>query len=279
MENEELPKFKGNLILKGKIECLTGLHIGSSKEKLQIGGIDSFVLRNPKSEFPYIPGSSLKGKMRYLLEYNLGVVGKGAKSPGDVSQDEKIVRLFGIGADDKDEAKNDDKKKNLLRIGPTRLIVRDCEPDKATVKMWEKVNSGLLFTEFKAENTIDRLTSAANPRFIERVVAGSCFDFEIIYGVYEMSGSDKENNKKDIKNLFAALRLLENSALGKSGSRGYGKVKFHSDEYYFLKPSDYQDGGEVYEEACKSLKEKKLADIKSTLPELDKILEEINGEL
>lgn len=270
VENKELPKFKGNLILKGKIECLTGLHIGSSKEKLQIGGIDSFVLRNPKTEYPYIPGSSLKGKMRYLLEYSLGVVGKGAKSPGDVSQDEYIVRLFGIGADDKD-----DKKKCLERIGPTRLIVRDCEPDDETIKMWDKVNSSLLFTEYKAENTIDRLTSAANPRFIERVVAGSFFNFEIIYSLYEMAGGDKDKADTivDVKNLMTALRLVESSALGKSGSRGYGKVKFHLLKKHFLEVNHYKEGGDKYKEASQSLEDKELTKPGPGVPDSKEILE------
>ena len=63
-KKKSIPKFKGNFILRGKIECLTGLHIGGSKEKLQIGGLDNIVIRSPRTQYPYIPGSSLKGKMR-----------------------------------------------------------------------------------------------------------------------------------------------------------------------------------------------------------------------
>src|SRR3989339_341232 len=95
--NSTYPKFLANIIIRGKIECLTGLHIGGSKDKLEIGGVDSPVLRNPQNRMPYIPGSSLKGKLRTLLEYSMGVV----SDNGDVSTDERIVRLFGIGADEK----------------------------------------------------------------------------------------------------------------------------------------------------------------------------------
>ena len=95
-------EFLGNLIIRGKFKCLTGLHIGGSKEKLEIGGVDSPVIRDPRTRYPYVPGSSLKGKLRSLLEYALGAV----PSTGDVSTDQDVVRLFGIGVDEKDEAKN-----------------------------------------------------------------------------------------------------------------------------------------------------------------------------
>ena len=170
------PKFLANLIIRGKIELLTGMHIGGSKDKLEIGGVDSPVIRNPQNRLPYIPGSSLKGKLRSLLEYNLGVVDK----EGKVSNDEKIVRIFGASADDNNNN------------GPTRLIVRDALPDKKTIEMWEKMDSELLYTEYKAENTINRITAAANPRFIERVVAGSKFNFEMIYGIYKINENDSK---------------------------------------------------------------------------------------
>jgi len=251
----EYPKFLANIIIKGKIECLTGLHIGGSKDKLEIGGVDSPVLRNPYNRLPYIPGSSLKGKMRHLLEYSKGVVSEGASEPGDVSRNKEIVRLFGIGADEKN-----------ADIGPTRLIVRDSNPDNETKVMWENLDSELLYTEYKAENTINRITAAANPRFIERVVAGSKFDFEIVYGVYQMF--ENENIEKinlDLQNLLESLRLLEHSALGKSGTRGYGKIKIKLTEPVQVSVIDYQNNSERYKEAEKPLNEnelKSLNDIK-----------------
>lgn len=262
----EYPVFLANVIIRGKIHCITGLHIGGSKDKMEIGGVDSPVLRNPQNNMPYIPGSSLKGKMRYLLEYSKGVVGKGGKkdkegkliNPGDVSHDEEIVRLFGIGADEKES--------DLKDIGPTRLIVRDCYPDERTKEMWKNMDSELLYTEYKPENTIDRLTAAANPRFIERVVAGSKFDFEIVYGVYQMNKEDKlEIIQNDLDNLLEALRILEHSAIGKSGTRGYGKIKFEIADPLIIKAEDYKSNSENYQISglgIENLSLKSLSEIK-----------------
>lgn len=257
MENQNYPTFEANIILKGKIECITGLHIGGSKDKMEIGGVDSPVIRNPHNRLPYIPGSSLKGKLRSVLEYAMGVVGKNASNPGDVSRDERIVRIFGIGADEKE---------NLLKdIGPTRLIIRDSYPDGKTVTMWKDMDSELLYTEYKSENTLDRLTSAANPRFIERVVPGSTFNFELVYGVYRMvPGDDMELDKinEDLENLLEGLRILEHSTLGKSGSRGYGKIRFHFADPVIVKAGDYKDASDAYQLAEAGIDDLKLKSLK-----------------
>lgn len=236
----KIPTFQANFILRGKIECLTGLHIGGSKEKLQIGGVDSIVIRNPRNQHPYIPGSSLKGKMRHLLEYVTGGVNLPVQDTlGQVSRMKEIVRIFGIGVDDRD------KYEELEFIGPPRLIMRDAFPDKPTVDMWGELGSDANFTEYKAENTIDRLTSAANPRFIERVVEGSVFDFELVYTAYgsdPLTQEDIADINEDISLIFTGLRLLENSALGKSGSRGYGSVRFWLDNPRWVHAKSYREG-------------------------------------
>ncbi|MEN0004629.1 MAG: type III-A CRISPR-associated RAMP protein Csm3 [Bacteroidota bacterium] len=243
-----MQSFKANLIIRGKIKCLTGLHIGGSKEKLEIGGVDSIVVRNPGNEYPYIPGSSLKGKMRHLLEYALGGVNKPIfqeedetveKAYGRVSRMHEIVRLFGAGASEREVKKN-----YLEGVGLGRLIIRDAMPDSKTVNTWKKIDSDSLYTEIKAENTIDRITSAANPRFIERVVEGSTFDFEIVYSVYLADSENVERTNKDIQYLLTGLRLLEASALGKSGSRGYGKIQFLLDQPLWVSSKDYIKGEE-----------------------------------
>ncbi|MCB0572930.1 MAG: type III-A CRISPR-associated RAMP protein Csm3 [Phaeodactylibacter sp.] len=248
--NTLIPTFKANLILRGKIECLTGLHIGGSKEKMEIGGVDSIVVRTPRNDYPYIPGSSLKGKMRHLLEYILGGVGDPVfqskdepleKALGRVSRKKEIVRIFGAGASEREIPSN-----NLENIGLTRLVVRDAMPDEETIEMWESLGSDAHFTEYKAENTIDRLTSAANPRFIERVVEGSKFDFEMVYSVFEIGSSYVADTNADLRNLLLGLRLLEGSALGKSGSRGYGKIQFHLADPVWLHQPDYETGSEQW---------------------------------
>jgi len=229
-------QFLANIILRGKIKVLTGLHIGGSKDKFEIGGVDNPVIRDPFTKYPYIPGSSLKGKMRMLLEFDLGLVEADKKGDYGPSIKEPIATLFGKSADD---SKSEKSKK-----GPTRLIVRDSYPDAETIEMWKNLDSETLYAEYKAENTIDRLTSAANPRWLERVVKDSMFDFECILGVYSMD-KDKYINGTDglipenyYSNIQTAIRLLEDSALGGGGSRGSGKVKFDLSERKIF-PKDY----------------------------------------
>lgn len=259
MADKKSPTFLGNFIIRGKIECITGLHIGGSKDKLEIGGVDSPVIRNPQTRFPYIPGSSLKGKMRHLLEYGLGKV-----SPdGDVSREEEIVRLFGIGADeDKGKNKGGNEKTNPAKFGPSRLVFRDCNPDEKTKTLWKNMDSELQYTEYKPENTIDRITSAANPRFIERVVAGSKFDFEIIYTAYDMQDGKNASAQyeEDLKNLQLAMRLLEHNFLGKSGSRGYGRIRFQIQTPIALDKEDYCTNSSDYQNAVKEIKDDKDLD-------------------
>lgn len=271
MTNHNLPIFQGNLFIRGKIHALTGLHIGGSNEKMQIGGVDLIVIRNPRNQHPYLPGSSIKGKMRHLLEYITGAVNNPFQGKlGSVSIDKDIVRIFGIGAEvtqmandakvmeaerlkvKKDQNANDALdyiEKNLKDVGLPRLIVRDALPDAETIAMWETLGSDANFTEFKAENTIDRLTSAANPRFIERVMEGSKFDFEIVYSAYGKEVMDEDDHAKiktDIAHILAGLRLLESSALGKAGTRGYGRIGFHLAEPLWVLTKDYLTGSEKF---------------------------------
>ncbi len=231
-------KFLGNIILKGKMECLTGLHIGGSKEKFEIGGVDSPVIRDPNTNYPYIPGSSLKGKIRSLLAFELGfeVIEKNNNNR-EYQDNMAIYRIFGTGA-------NDDNKQD----GPSRLIIRDAYPDEETIRMWENLNTELIYTEYKGENTIDRLTSHANPRFIERVVKGSVFNVEFIYGIYRV---DNEKDEEYFKYFLDGLKLLEHSALGGSGSRGYGQVSFKFTEPFLLTVDDYIKGSDEFKDSCK----------------------------
>ncbi len=214
--------FMGKYIIKADIKLLTALHIGGTEEGFEIGGIDNPVIKDKITGVPYIPGSSLKGKMRSLLEwaYNKVEIKKNEKTKeweGPVSHDPKhsIGIVFGIAAEYH-------QGENLP--GPTRLAVRDVYPKNEDgynqVKEWEKYMGDKIFTEIKTENSIDRLTSAANPRSMERVPAGSLFSAEFVYDVF--CPEDIEY----LKILFEAMVLLEDSALGGSGSRGSGRIKF-----------------------------------------------------
>lgn len=216
--------FSENYIIQGKIVCKTGLHIGGSSDAIDIGGSDNVIIRDSVTGNPYIPGSSLKGKLRFLTELNdkdsaqsvIDNKGKPADDPNCIAS-----KLFGISADE---------KQTELKF-PTRTIVRDAYPDDETLELWnnESLISG---AELKYENNINRINSGATPRNIERVPKGSKFDFEIIFSVYE---DDDEN----ISYLLDAMRLLEDNYLGGSGSRGFGQIEFknikltkRTSEYY-----------------------------------------------
>lgn len=205
--------FKENYIIQGKIVCKTGLHIGGSSDAIDIGGSDNVIIRDSVTGNPYIPGSSLKGKLRFLTELNdkdsaqsvINNKGGPADNPSCLAS-----KLFGISADE---------KQMELKF-PTRTIVRDAYPDDETLKLWD--NEALISgAELKYENSINRINSAANPRNIERVPKGSKFNFEIVFSVYE---GDDDN----ISSLLDAMRLVEDNYLGGSGSRGFGQIKFEN---------------------------------------------------
>ena len=215
--------------IKGKIELLSGLHIGSGDAGLHIGGTDQPVIKNPHTDMPYIPGSSLKGKLRSLLEWYIGVVGQCQGAPlslkvlnslsGQQAENGKILlKLFGVSGDNDiaDELKHEG-------FGITRLSVADSNFDENYAAMLTEQN--LPATEVKFENSIDRISgTAASPRNFERVPAGALFDLNIT-----MKTLSCDNPEELEKQLLTGLKLLELDALGGSGSRGYGKVKFHLD--------------------------------------------------
>jgi CRISPR-associated protein Csm3 len=217
-------KLKGYRNIEGIIEVLTGLHIGGSTSIIEIGGKDNPVIRHPISKEPYIPGSSLKGKLRSLLEWRLGKVNidQRSKDYGDVHRwcgDHTcpICVIFGTSADE-------------AGLGPTRLIVRDAMLSEDYKKMQkEHDNTWTVFgvTEDKYENSINRITARANPRNFERVVSGAEFHLKMSYRVFDNGNGEKENQgEKLFEHVIEGLKLVEIDALGGAGSRGCGQVKF-----------------------------------------------------
>jgi CRISPR-associated protein Csm3 len=193
-------------IVAGTITLETGLHIGGSKSSLDIGGLDSPVIKTPQG-IPYIPGSSLKGKIRSLLGIKEGSFD--LKNDSDV-----LVKMFG----------SSEKGRETI----SRLIFRDAQLDEADFKKIFTDNDAVLdtaYTEAKYENKIDRKSGTTDKkgggiRQIERVPAGAKFNFEIVINVF-----DEDKNDKIEEKLKEGITLLENNYLGGSGSRGYGKVK------------------------------------------------------
>lgn len=206
--------------LTGTVELLSGLHIGGGDDTMKIGGIDNQVVKDINTEKPYIPGSSLKGKMRSLLEWDCGVVGIGDGTPfsskllkdpifNDETVKQKAINLLKIFGD-KDDQKG--------QIGITRISVGDCKLADSSLDME--------LSEAKYENVIDRRTGTAqHPRQTERVPAGVKFDYDIRIKVLE--GDDENAMKAMVKR---GLELIENDYLGGSGSRGYGRVAFSNKE-------------------------------------------------
>jgi len=192
MENDEY-KWEYNLIYRLEITTKTGLHIGGSNEDLKIGGTDNPVIttkyniKNKTLDLPYIPGSSIKGRIRSLLF--------------SVYDEKDITILFGSSA------ANDGKDKR------PRMIIRDAYLDNP--ENYEEDSA----TEIKGENTINYLTSMANPRMIERVKPETKFVGEIIIMKYK---NDDEN--KLTKLINEGINLINDSYLGGNGTRGYGNV-------------------------------------------------------
>jgi CRISPR-associated protein Csm3 len=199
-------KLIKKIIYTGTITLKTGLHIGGTNAALNIGGPDKFVVRNPINNIPYIPGSSLKGKMRSLVEIANGET-KGGKPSNDPTS--KAGQLFGISGD-------------TTNSKPSRLIVRDAELD---VNACDFSNTDLPYTESKTEVAIDRVTAKANPRTFERVPAGAQFKAEMVLNIFE--GENETELKATLKE---AIALLEDDYLGGHGSRGYGQVKIKLDK-------------------------------------------------
>lgn len=212
-------KLLGRIIITGEIECKTGLHIGGSAGALAIGNVDMPVIRNAVDGQPYIPGSSLKGKLRSLSEKYTGApqnqsVGKGvtmhvAKTIEDYKK-YWVNPIFGITGDALPEQDT-----------PNRLIVRDVSLSKDSEKRLRDARTDMPYTEVKWEAVIDRVTSAASPRQTERVPAGAIFGpMELVFNAFSKDDAGLFGN------VLTAMQLLEDDYLGGQGSRGSGKICF-----------------------------------------------------
>ena len=259
-------RFSGKYIIKAELRCITGLHIGGTDEGFEIGGMENPVIKDPITGYPYIPGSSLKGKIRSLLEWTTKRINNLTCTEYKIDEFEtKRKELMNKISGENNPEKKNKLQEELNRMSPsikpcdcgtcdvcvvfgcsaasavkepTRLIMRDSFPKKDTVERWEISLGENIYTEIKTENTIDRLTSEANPRPMERVTADSVFEVEMLFDIY------KEEDKQKLKKIFEGMMLLEDSTLGGSGSRGSGKVVFENisiykrDIDYYIKGTD-----------------------------------------
>lgn len=203
-----MEKLVKKIKIQTSITLMTGLHIGGSSDNVEIGGIDNPVIKlATRGNEPYIPGSSLKGKMRCLLEQAAGA--------SKIGMNKEVNNLFGIT--ENKSLKTDNQ--------PSKLIVRDAVlNDESKRVLLACENLDMPYTESKTENTIDRIEGATvkgGIRTAERVPAGAVFDAEFVLNIWD------DDNEDELMELFEkGIRLLESDYLGGSGSRGYGQIKF-----------------------------------------------------
>jgi CRISPR-associated protein Csm3 len=232
-------KYLESIKIESKIVVKNGLHIGAGKEALEIGGLDGAVIKDPFTNLPYIPGSSLKGKMRFLTEWN--EAGAVINSKPHECEDPfcKICRVFGTTR----------KAEGGIR-GITRLIVRDAKVSLKEGEVFDPTTK----LEIKYCNTINRMTGTSDKglRNIERVVPGVIFASEIIYRVFDLDDSGKADYD-NFNTVVKALQLVENDTLGGSGSRGCGQVTFKGITVTGGKiPGPYKDLDELLEQFNRS---------------------------
>lgn len=189
----------------------SGLHIGDSKDNVEIGGVDNPVVRRKDNQQPYIPGSSLKGKMRCLLEQIEGAT--------KVGENDQINQVFGVARNDKTTISS-------------RIIFRDAYllPDSAKM-LRESPNTDMPYTELKFENSIDRVEGKAdNPRQQERIPAGAKFILEFVINAWGEDDAQADVSAlNSLTMLKRGLSALNNDYLGGSGSRGYGNIDIDID--------------------------------------------------
>ena len=221
----------GRVFIECEIETKSGLHIGGAESSLAIGGVDNVVIRDPLSGRPYVPGSSLKGKMRSQMEKfhsrkQNQPIGRDVKihvcKNAEDYADCVVCHIYGLPGDSTFSTS-------------TRLVVRDVQLTKTSIERLNAAKTDLPFSEVKWEVAIDRVTSAATPRQMERVPAGAMFGpAEMVYSIYEQADVER------FENVVEGMQLLEDDYLGGSGSRGSGKVAFCKIQVYARARGDYR---------------------------------------
>ncbi|PWJ57826.1 CRISPR-associated protein Csm3 [Dyadobacter jejuensis] len=213
-------KLFKKIIISGELKLLSGMHIGDSKENVEIGGVDSPIIRRKDNNQPYIPGSSLKGKLRSLLEVAMGENADTSFTDYKSENGKLLAYLFGS------------------KDNPARILVRDAPLTiESADKLYNSEFTDMPYTEVKFENVINRLTGTADhPRQIERVPAGAVFKIEFVVNVMEDS---KDNTAKFLALLNSGLALLQNDYLGGSGTRGYGQVEWRQTGEIVKTASEY----------------------------------------
>ncbi|MCS7216576.1 MAG: type III-A CRISPR-associated RAMP protein Csm3 [Candidatus Bipolaricaulota bacterium] len=260
---------RGRVFVEYRLRAVTGLRIGGSAAGIAIGGLDNPVIRDPLTNRPYVPGSSLKGKLRSLLEKQYGKVPNWRIHLGYIHVCEEgeeyrncpVCTVFGVPAEMKKYTST-----------PTRLLVRDLHLGEDSAKALDGLSLDRPYTEIKTEVAIDRITSQANPRQVERVPAGAVFGpGEFVYTIY--AGEGLVDPRKDVERLatvFEGMSLLEHDYLGGMGSRGSGKVRFENIRIALRAGQDYFAKATLIAE---------VPNVEALLAQTDEILAKIRAHL
>ncbi len=254
--SKSVPTFRGKVLIRSELLALTGIRVGAASSGLDIGGVDQPVLRDPVTNQPYIPGSSLKGKLRSLLTKAHGLrleqlVRRAPEVWLHWCTDEGKYRSCmvcptfgqfpsGPGGDRFDFVTPTRLSVRDSRLGPELQVVEDGQMVR---KNWKDVETDLPYSEVKVEVALDVITAASNPRQMERVPPGAIFESELLFTVYRSDDGtiDPEMEKKRLREVLAAMRMLEDDYLGSSGTRGYGKVKFQRVQVHWRPVEYYRD--------------------------------------
>lgn len=249
--------FVNKYIISGEIKTISGLHIGGTNDGFSIGSIDAAVIKHPLTGAPYIPGSSLKGKMRSLTELRLGTLGtksysKQIQNGPTINPEHLAARLFGnISEENSRDRRNDATPKKKSQI-PSRIIVRDAHLIQEKEENAE-VTVDYSIPEVKTEVLIDRITSKAMPRSMERVPAGATFGLEMVLNVFKGEEHYAGNYLEDV---LKSLLLVQDDYLGGKGSRGSGQISFILKKIVKKDMSYYEDPSEEPENVASDYKVK-----------------------
>jgi CRISPR-associated protein Csm3 len=260
-------QLAGKIRIESTLSVETGLHIGGGGETLDIGGLDKPVIRDPLTQQPYLPGSSIKGKLRSILErlHNKPVNRRGSRDTYRYESDDVVDGYTEISADQFVAFQGASTCPVSRLFGstgvkcwiPTTAMASDVEPEANTSK---KTIANVEHTKVTGRNAPARLivrdchlepesvkklklidtglnmTEWKFENGIDRIT--SAFKFELVYTI-----ENEAQVIEDLKNLAIALAILEDDALGGHGSRGYGKIKFQQIKFFYRSLAQYQTIG------------------------------------
>jgi len=269
----------GKFRLASTLIVETGLHIGGGNETLSIGGLDKPVIRDPLSRHPYLPGSSIKGKLRSILErlLNKPLNRQGSRDTyryesddladgfTEISSDQfvpfegartcQVSRLFGstgsnkcwietnLATSEKILAPNS-KPKIIDGVEHSQAIGRNA-PAKLIVRDCHLTDESA--EDLKITDTGLYMTEWKFENGIDRITAAANPRQveRVPQGAkfnFEMvyTVENESQVEQDLKNLAIALAILEDDALGGHGSRGYGKIRFENFNFFYRDVKHYQ---------------------------------------